>query len=120
MLLNIRYSKFPFIKIDLYFYSREGMLRFEMELLRDLLLILFAEELICFTIRIIVSIVYLFQLLHAIENPIVREFATDRAGFAMVFTVMLGCFLHHLWLLSFSSKMVVIGIGSILVGCMRP
>jgi hypothetical protein len=86
-----------------------------MELLNNLLMIFFAKDLIYFTIQIVLSVIYLFQLIHAADNPIVRQIATDRIGFVLVLSVMFACFLHHLWLLSLSSKSVVLGtIGAVI------
>lgn len=90
-----------------------------MELLWDLFQILFAEELIYLTLQFLLSLLYLFQMIHAIDNPLVREFANDAVGFSMVFSVLLACFLHHIWLLTFPSKLVVLGIGSLLWYCWR-
>jgi hypothetical protein len=84
-----------------------------MDLLSDLMILLFAEDLIYFTLHLLLSVFYLFQLIHTIENPVIRGFATDTVGFACVLSVMGACFLHHVWLLSFSSKIVVMGVGCI-------
>lgn len=66
------------------------------------------EEMIYLFLKVILYVIYLYQLAHAPHDPMVRSIRHDTFGFALVLGSMVACWIHWIWTMGFCFKSILL------------